>query len=619
MLKDIFYVTTSEDCVPDSLRYKIDEANRSSKPIIIEINEQICSDIILLTSEIKISSNVRIINSTGHDLTISIKSKERLFHILPSSTKTIFESSEHKFILTGGNPCSNGGAILIDSPDHTLILDGVTINNNKAIKGGAVYTSGKVILNSSIITFNEALIQGGAIWSEKDVNLINSQISHNFVTTPAVKSCGGGILVDNGSCILTKSSVSHNRVFHTEKIGGSGAGIVVMTGDLYVQNHSHVDDNQSFNSPGVQVGKGNIYLSNGSTASRNKSFNPVQGSGGGGAITINFGDVFIYRSDIIDNTSVGMFSAGIVSLVGNVSIEHSRILRNVNKGPGGGCAVNFGSVSIHASIISQNTASSLGGGLVIFTPNSSTYINSTKIANNILTNSETILQTIEAFISVITQNFDATNQQAQESGGSGSISLITILPDILSKIISNFTNIKEKSKNLLTSPHIAGGGIASLLSTKITLINSDIEGNTFQNTSEANSPFISLGGGIFNYKGPISLDKTTVKNNTGATTGGGIYSGISLLTTNATISENSADNGGGIFNGGTSTILSSSITGNTAKINGGGILSEGDVTLISSSVTLNNAKNGGGIYTSGNLIVFDTEIDQNTPNDVVKA
>lgn len=328
----IFYVTTSNDSVSGSLRYVIDKANHSNCPAEIVITPDVCKSMILSGGEIKISSNLRVVNKTGRDLTIiGGDFEERLFNILPSSTRTIFESSNTKLFLSGGKAKTNGGTILVNSPSHVLILDGIVVSGNRAVKGGGIYTAGRIILNSSTVRLNQAFSQGGGIWSEKGVIATESQITENQIIIPNESSAGDGIFVDNGNCTLNKSSVSHNKVIYTDSTGGSGGGIVVMVGDIYVQNDSHVDDNEAYNSGGIQEGQGNIYLTNGSSASRNKSTNSNRGSAGGGGIIITQGNVFVYRSDIVDNTTVGMYSGGIVSLVGDVIIQHSKILRNSNR------------------------------------------------------------------------------------------------------------------------------------------------------------------------------------------------------------------------------------------------------------------------------------------------
>lgn len=94
MSKSTLSVTTAKDSVPGSLRYAIDKANRSTSPVDIEITSYVKEDLVLTGGEIKISSNFRIVNRTGRDLTITLPKDldERLFNILPSSTRTIVQS-----------------------------------------------------------------------------------------------------------------------------------------------------------------------------------------------------------------------------------------------------------------------------------------------------------------------------------------------------------------------------------------------------------------------------------------------------------------------------------------------------------------------------------------------
>ena len=205
---------------------------------------------------------------------------------------------------------------------------------------------------------------------------------------------------------------------------------------------------------------------------------------------------------------------------------------------------------------------------------------------------------------------------------------------MLSKITSVSEELQASFKELLTKNLLGGGGIASLLSAKITLINSDVEDNlagknVFQDcrlvatgqptTGPENAPFVSLGGGIFNYAGTINLDNSNIKNNN-ATNGGGIWSGTNVYLTKATIEGNKATNGAGIFNANKSiaNLLNTTVTRNIAEQNGGGILNEGDLTFISTEITENQACNGGGIYSTGLLLVFDSEINRNSPNNVIK-
>jgi predicted outer membrane repeat protein len=141
-------------------------------------------------------------------------------------------------------------------------------------------------------------------------------------------------------------------------------------------------------------------------------------------------------------------------------------------------------------------------------------------------------------------------------------------------------------------------------------------------------------GGIFS-AGPLTLNHSTVTNNSGCFAGG-IDDIQSTLTLNhTTVSNNKAvcaaasnrccGNGGGIFAGNSPTTLNdSTVTGNSAGNTGGGIyISESTVTLNHSTVEANTvtaAGDGGGIFLDCNtppaagLTIENSSVDGNLPS-----
>ena len=127
----------------------------------------------------------------------------------------------------------------------------------------------------------------------------------------------------------------------------------------------------------------------------------------------------------------------------------------------------------------------------------------------------------------------------------------------------------------------------------------------------------SLGGGIHNSRGTLTLEAgSSVTNNT-ANAGGGIYilktpelnaiAQVVTLQADSTVAGNTTGNyGGGIANNGGTLILQagSSVTGNKGSGGGGGIYNEGagTTTLEAGSTVSNNTSigttqfSGGGIY-----------------------
>jgi len=109
---------------------------------------------------------------------------------------------------------------------------------------------------------------------------------------------------------------------------------------------------------------------------------------------------------------------------------------------------------------------------------------------------------------------------------------------------------------------------------------------------------VSNAGGIYNHYGTLTLTDSVVKANIGVN--GGIENEDTLTLNNSTISNNTATyGGGGILNYiGTVTLNNSIVSGNQGVVTGGGIKNQfGAVTLNNSTVSGNQAGVGGGIYT----------------------
>ena len=115
----------------------------------------------------------------------------------------------------------------------------------------------------------------------------------------------------------------------------------------------------------------------------------------------------------------------------------------------------------------------------------------------------------------------------------------------------------------------------------------------------------SNGGGIYN-TGTLTVQNSTVSNNSATSNGGGIYNTGTLTVQNSTVSNNSTtsgiSNGGGIYSTTSNdfttnfTLLrNSTLCGNTAITRGGGLYNfNGQTTVESCTVTANTAPSGSG-------------------------
>ena len=615
-------VTNGSDSGPGSLREAISKANSNpNSNSLTRINIKSFKGPITLTSgEISIESDIEILNDSGSNLIIRAAPASRIFHVSAPTTILKINSLCHKITLTGGSSL-NGGAIYVDSPSILILRNVIFFNNSAADSGGAIYTQGPLTLIHSEIKSNSAGSQGAGIWAALNVNLISSQISKNTISIIDPSSGGAGIFIDDGNLLMEKSLIKENFIAYDleANLGGSGAGVVIESGSIYVQSESHIDENSSYNSGGIQINNGNVFLTSNSTINRNQSFNSSIGAAGGGGITISIGAVFIEDSFISDNITIGMYSGGIVSLVGDVSIHNSKISGNTNRGPGGGIAMNVGNVTVNSSKVCNNRGASVGGGIVNFSPKGTITVYKSSIEENILTNAESIQQTIESFLDVILGNLSDISLQAKKSGGTGSQKFLDLIPSVIAQLEPISASLKGLDFGLTAAT--GGGGIASFLTATIIIDHSSIENNfAGLKVSDTNSPFISMGGGIFAFESPVVIRNSSIKKNLTLDFGGGIWSKTSLNISDSKVNSNilrrEDSNGGGIHNSGEAVILNTKIESNIAKGRGGGVYNENKLTLFSSSISRNKSKNGGGIYSTLPFFKHNTCVCHNTPNNI---
>ncbi|MEI7988489.1 MAG: choice-of-anchor Q domain-containing protein [Chloroflexota bacterium] len=150
------------------------------------------------------------------------------------------------------------------------------------------------------------------------------------------------------------------------------------------------------------------------------------------------------------------------------------------------------------------------------------------------------------------------------------------------------------------------GGINAYGFNNLVLTNSEVTNNagpgiwayanplTINNSIISNNTYPGFTGGISSQLNFLTLNYTTVSNNSGAT--GGIYADNGFYVNGSTISGNTGTGGtGGLELAGAGTILNSTVSGNT----GLGISVNDETKIINTTITGNN----GGVFFKGNSSV----------------
>lgn len=131
---------------------------------------------------------------------------------------------------------------------------------------------------------------------------------------------------------------------------------------------------------------------------------------------------------------------------------------------------------------------------------------------------------------------------------------------------------------------------------------------------------VSTGGGGIQNAGHLTIENSSINNNSAETLdGGGIYNSVGTVTiTNSSIISNAITGnvvrtGGGISNNaGSLQISDSQINNNDNNLGYGGGVSSGRVTTVTNSTFMNNlSDNGGGLYLSGSAYITNSLITHN--------
>ena len=390
--------------------------------------------------------------------------------------------------ITNNTAEQNGAGVMVghnDKADHcTVNITGDTeIKNNHGGIGGGVYVASDAECSISGNTKIENNTTGTTVWSTapsgggiaviaKGVLNISENVS--IQNNQAVKY-GGGIY-SNGTVEIngTNVMISGNKAERGGGILGDGNSNTTITGNVTISN----------NTAEVMTDTTNIYggggcFHSGSTATLSGTGVVLEGNVAKAVTTALKPGNFAVGG--------GIYFGGNSLTLKDITIRGGLTDGSYNAERGGAIATSGSTVEMTGVTIDGNRALRQGGG--IYLNNKSTTITDSTISNN--------------FVDIITTDTETDGIY----GSGGGIFTVSSATDCT---IQN-TKITNNTANALAS-WLGGGGIYTDGNTAMTLIGCTISGNQAANAS---------GGGIQN-RGTLTLQDTTVSNNTAKLSGGGI-------------------------------------------------------------------------------------------------
>lgn len=538
----------------------------------------------------------------------------------------------------GGGVENNGGSVTLTNVTlgGTAVADG----NTADINGGGLHVSGAATTEifGGSVSNNVAAQEGGGLWNSASGTMtisasgsggtvIDSNIANG--DDAATVQGGGGIFNVGGSLEISDATISNN-VSTATLAGNGGGGIVIEGGANNTITDTTITGNTATEAGGSADG-GGILVANGATLDvfgGQISANSASRAGGGienNASEVNLFDVRLGGSASAEGNIAGVNGGGLhASGSSTTTISGGGVSNNVAGQEGGGLWNASGSMNIDGTMISANVANAEdngsndqgGGGL--FNINGTVDIVGAVITDNSASvNAGNGGGVMTVGGSVLIDGGTISGNAAARAGGgiennNGSVELINVTVGGATTAEGNTAGINGGGL------HVTGGGTT------------DITAGSFENNSAGEE-----GGGLWNGTGSMTIDTTTIINNTASGDGsdqggGGIFNagGTIDISSGATISGNvangAAGSGGGIFNDvdGELTIEDTEISTNTANRAGGGIEDNSGMftTVFLTNVNLDNNSagvdigsgataspgNGGGLHVTGDgTVVID--------------
>lgn len=309
---------------------------------------------------------------------------------------------------------------------------------------------------------------------------------------------------------------------------------------------------------------------------------------GGAIFDINDATTYVRDSTIRDNSAP--LGGGIFVYHGGLlSVEGSNINNNSASTEGGGINLGHGAeLVVNDSVISFNHSARRGGG--IFKDGGAdrlpTTITESTFEGNTADWGGGAIFIWRTPLTIAGSQF-LENQAGEYGGGLG------YQNDSTETVIVRSTTFDGNVSEL-------DGGAIHFSGERMTVTGDTFRNNTAQKGGAIHNAAAELSHYLIRPDTTMTIDSSTIQDNTASTDGGGIYNGGTLTVNRSVIAGNtSASLGGGIHNLGRVTVQDSTFRSNTAGFDGGGLNTYGKAKVTGSTFQDNSSKRGGGLASVG--------------------
>ena len=520
--------------------------------------------------------------------------------------------------ITGGNTTGDGGGIW--NSGGSLTLDGVTIRNNHAVRGGGFYTAyvaidlidGEISENSANMGggvyveggYDSIRMSGGSIRSngaEKGGGVYVSQAeflqSGGEISENRADSYGGGVFLINNTYRMTGGSIDGNETGDS----GSGGGVYIDSGTFTMEDGT-ITGNESSSGGAVYIAGDTFMLAGGTITGNESDGGAIVPAGSSSKFCIGGADKINVTGNMIphgEEFNVNLKSDRLITVEATPATGSQIGITTANEpAPGANVQnyVKFADLSAGVNASSAAGSFSSDAGFEVYDVGSSLYLRDNRIA------------TWSQLQDALDNGGEAEWFPPDDPDGDW-IRIIRLTDDITAGSGDQALRFQHSFDDyeiiLDLRGHTIDRGLAGL---------DNFQSDGYVLHMDGGKLIIrdSVGGGAI--KGGNS------------DTAGGVYIDSGTLTLEGgSITGNRAYDGGGVYiRDGELRQTGGSISGNSATEGGGVYIRGGVLQQTGGSISDNSALEGGGIYVqnsdtykvSGTPVVFDNTNDNGRPCNV---